>query len=412
MVLIVDPQIAGVSGDMLLCALIDLGADKAKIIKGIRSSSEFLPDSTIQKIDFEQNVKNGINATRLILQVDEDVSERTGADIRQAITSSADKLGLSRKAKHFAMSCIDSLICAESKIHGMPVDSVHFHEASGIDTLVDIIGVAISLEDLDLFEEEIICMPIAVGSGSVTFSHGTMSNPASAILEILRDSKLHICGSQTREEMTTPTGACILKNFVTSPMDYYPCMDVKSVGYGAGEKDPNVFSNTLKMVRGDTRLSPCMESIKILETNVDDVSGEVLGSLIEKIMSRGARDVSAYPGITKKNRPTHLIRILCDDDSMNHIIDALVDHTGTLGIRISSSERMVLPRTIHNITINIKDRRFDMHYKTASYKGKRHIKIEFDDLQNISSLSDMPLRETEYLIRKEIEKQHDKDAHA
>ena len=174
MVIVIDPQIAGISGDMLLSSLVNLGADKNKIIEGIEKSQKFLPDSTIKKIDFQKIQKRGIESTQLILEINENVSERKGIEIKKAIVNSANELKLSTKAKTFAESCINTLISSESKIHGISEDSVHFHEASSIDTLIDIVGITIALEDLKLFEEKIVCLPVSVGGGTVSFSHGTM----------------------------------------------------------------------------------------------------------------------------------------------------------------------------------------------------------------------------------------------
>ena len=188
MVVVIDPQIAGISGDMLLCSLVDLGADKNKILDGVKQSENFFLNSSIKKIDFQKIQKHGIQSIQLILEVEEDVAERKGSEIKKAITDSVQDIGLSEKAKIFSESCIDTLISSESKIHGIPEDSVHLHEASSIDTFVDIVGITIALEDLGLFDEKILCLPISVGGGNVTFSHGTMSNPASAILEIFKNS--------------------------------------------------------------------------------------------------------------------------------------------------------------------------------------------------------------------------------
>jgi len=182
MVIVIDPQIAGISGDMLLCSLVDMGADKNKIIKGIKESEKFLSNSTIKKINFEKIQKHGIESLQLILEIDEDVHERKGSEIKNAIINACKELSLSEKANSFSQSCIDTLIFSESKIHGIPEESVHFHEASSIDTLVDIVGITIALEDLALFDERIVCLPVSGGGGSITFSHGTMSNTASAIL--------------------------------------------------------------------------------------------------------------------------------------------------------------------------------------------------------------------------------------
>ncbi|MEK6865098.1 MAG: nickel pincer cofactor biosynthesis protein LarC, partial [Thermoproteota archaeon] len=341
MVVVIDPQIAGISGDMLLCSLVDLGANKVKIIDGIKLSNKFLPNSIIKQIDFKKIEKHGIEATALFLEIDEHVHERKGIEIKKAIMDSTNEIGLSNRAKVFAESCIDTLIFSESQIHGLPIDSVHFHEASSIDTLIDIVGTAIAIDDLGMFDEEILCMPIAVGGGNVTFSHGTMSNPASAILEILKNSKLSIHGSQVKDELTTPTGASILVNLSKISMDYYPSMYVTSIGYGAGKKNFDEFSNVLKIVRGTQKNNFQLDSVKILETNVDDVSGEIMGNLIEKIMNKGAKDVSIYHGIAKKGRPTNLISVICDDTSMHEIMDILVIETGTLGIRVTTSNRFI-----------------------------------------------------------------------
>ncbi len=402
MVVVIDPQIAGISGDMLLCSLVDLGANKVKIIDGIKQSNKFLPNSIIKQIDFKKIEKHGIEATALFLEIDEHVHERKGIEIKKAIMDSTNEIGLSNRAKVFAESCIDTLIFSESQIHGLPIDSVHFHEASSIDTLIDIVGTAIAIDDLGMFDEEILCMPIAVGGGNVTFSHGTMSNPASAILEILKNSKLSIHGGQVKDELTTPTGASILVNLSKISIDYYPSMQVTSIGYGAGKKNFDEFSNVLKIVRGTQKNNFQLDSVKILETNVDDVSGEILGNLIEKIMNKGAKDVSIYHGITKKGRPTNLISVICDDASMHEIMDLLVIEAGTLGIRVTTSNRFIVPRTTHDVKLILDGTEFVVKYKVSSFKGKNDFKIEFDDLKSVSNTLNKSIKETESLIRKEI----------
>ncbi len=160
MVVVIDPQIAGISGDMLLCSLVDLGADKNKIINGVKQSEKFFSNSSIKKIDFKKISKHGIQSIQLILEIKEDIHERKGLEIKKAITDSIQSIGLSEKAKTFSKSCIDTLISSESKIHGITEDSIHIHEASSIDTLVDIIGITIALEDLGIFDEKILCLHI------------------------------------------------------------------------------------------------------------------------------------------------------------------------------------------------------------------------------------------------------------
>jgi len=397
---------SGKVGDMLLCSLVDLGADKNKIIDGVKQSEKFLSNSSIKKIDFQKIPKHGIQAVQLILEIEEDIHERKGSEIKKAITDSIQAIGLSEKAKIFSESCIDTLISSESKIHEIPEDSVHLHEASSIDTLVDIVGITIALEDLGLFDEKFLCLPISVGGGSVTFSHGTMSNPASAILEIFKNSNLIIKGNSTNEELTTPTGACILVNLANNSVEYYPSMKIISIGYGAGKKDFETFSNVLKIVRGSENNFD-IDSVKILETNVDDVSGEILGNIIEKIMDKGAKDVSIYHGITKKGRPTNLVSVICSDENVEEIVDILVLETGTLGIRISESNRFTVPRTLHTVSLTLNGKSFQVNYKKSTFKGKTDFKIEFDDLKNVSNTIDKSIKATESLLRKEIEKLED-----
>ena len=403
MVLIIDPQLAGISGDMFLCALVDLGADKTKILNGIKKSQHLLPQSSIKKIDFKTIQKNGITCTELILDLDEKINQRKGSQMKKAILASAEITGLSLKAKKFAEDTIQKLISSESKIHGIPEDSVHFHEASSIDTLVDIIGTAIALDDLKIFDEKIVCMPISVGSGTVKFSHGEMSNPASAILEIFRNSNLVIKGKSTNEELTTPTGASILVTLCNDSMDCYPAIRVDSVGYGAGQKNFEEFSNVLKIVLGRKNHLNA-DSIKVLETNLDDVSGEILGNLIDKIMKKNAKDVSVFSGITKKNRPTNLLSVMCDAKHVDEIVDTIILETGTLGIRISDSDRIVVPRTSHDVHVNLEGEEFQVHFKKSLFKGKHDFKIEFEDLKSISNRINKSIKETDSLLRKEIEK--------
>ncbi len=404
MVIVIDSQIAGISGDMLLCSLIHIGANKEKIINGIKTAEKFLDGSSISKIDFGKVKKHATEATELILEFSEDVHERKGTEIKKAILDSVENLKLSQKAKDFAISSIDNLIEAESKIHGEPTDSIHFHEASSIDTLVDIVGSAIALDDLNFFEDEIICTPVAVGGGTVTFSHGTTSNPAGAILEIFKNSGVTIVGGQSEQELTTPTGASMLVSMTKNCSEFYPSMKIESIGYGAGKKDFEQFSNVLKIIRGEKTKDYVYDTVKILETNVDDISGEVLGNMIEKIMARGAKDVTVSSAITKKGRPTHLVSVICDSETVNPLLDLLISETGTLGVRIRTSDRITIPRAINTINLNLEGETYSVHYKTKG-ENSHDFKIESDDIKSVSESIEKSFRETEELLRTQIKKQ-------
>jgi len=403
MVIIIDSQIAGISGDMLLSALVNLGADKSKIIEGIKTAEKFLDGSEIKKIEFETIKKHGTEATFLVLEIEEKVNERKGIEIKKCIQNSLEKLNLSEKANNFALSSIDTLMKVESKIHGYPIESVHFHEASSIDTVVDIIGSTIALDDLKFFDDQIVTSPVAVGGGTVTFSHGTTSNPANAILEIFRNSNITISGGNVKEELTTPTGASMLVSLTNECSEFYPSLKIKSIGYGAGEKDFEGFSNVLKIVQGEKANNIIRDSVKVLETNVDDVSGEILGNLIEKIMLKGAKDVTISSAITKKGRPTNLVSVICDSNCAEDIMNLLIQETGTLGVRIRTSERFIVPRSIESIPVTIEGQNFTIHYKTAN-NNLKNFKLEFEDVKQISNSLNKSFRETGELLKSQVRK--------
>lgn len=405
MVLVIDAQIAGISGDMLLSSLVNMGANKSRVIDGVYSAEEYLRGSKIVKLDFERTVKHGTAASCLVLETKEISHERKGMQIQECIISMSDKIGLSEKAKVFAKESIRSLLYAEANIHGESLESVHFHEASSIDTVIDIIGTSIALDDLNLFTDEIISTPVAVGGGLLTFSHGTTTNPASAILEIFRGSDIGIIGGQVKEELTTPTGASLLTNLASKSVEFYPAMKIRSIGYGAGNKNFDSFPNVLKIVRGDAIGELQSDTVQILETNLDDISGEILGHVIDKLMANGAKDVTITAGITKKGRPTNLVSVICDSSSTNNLINTLVLETGTLGVRVSSSSRYIVPRIIVTVPILLQGKNFSVRCKVVKHNEMiKHFKVESDDVKSIADSLSLPFRDVLELITDEVKR--------
>ena len=404
MVLFIDCQVAGISGDMILSSLVDLGANKSKIIDGVQESANFLPGSTIKKLDFIKVQKQGKTATQLVLELEENTHERKGSEIKNCILSSSKKLGLSKSAKEFAENSINTLINAESHVHGESESCVHFHEASSIDTVIDILGTAIALDDLNLFEEEITCSHVAIGGGTVSFSHGTTSNPAYAITEIFKNSNIIVKGGPVNEELTTPTGASILVNLASSCNEFFVDMSIDSVGYGAGTKQFDGFANVLKIIQGKSNETLDKDSVKILETNLDDVSGEVIANTIEKLMENGAKDVSVSQAITKKGRPTQLISVICDSKNTNSLLNILINETRTLGVRIRTSERYLVPRKILESNVTLENQNFKIHYKISN---SNHFKLEFEDVKSISNALNISFNETEELLKEQIKKHNE-----
>ena len=401
MVLFIDCQIAGISGDMILSSLVDIGANKSKIIDGIKESANFLQGSTIKKLDFTKVQKKGKSATQLVLELDENTHERKGTEIKNCIQLSCEKLGLSDSAKEFAENSINTLINAESNVHGENESSVHFHEASSIDTVVDIVGTAIALDDLNLFDEEISCSHVAIGGGTVSFSHGVTSNPAYAITEIFKNSNIIVRGGPVNEELTTPTGASILVNLASSCKEFFVDMSIHSVGYGAGTKEFDGFANVLKIIQGKSNETLDRDSVKILETNLDDVSGEVIANTIEKLMENGAKDVTVTQAITKKGRPTQLISVICNVQNTNSLLNILISETRTLGVRIRTSERYIVPRKILESDVTLENQKFTIHYKISD---SDHFKLEFEDVKSISNALNISFNKTEELLKEQIKK--------
>ncbi len=403
MVLIIDAQVAGISGDMLLSALVNMGASKSKIIDGVHLSENYLKGSKIQNIDFEKTIKNGTEATRLLLSIKEEQYERKGIEIQDCILQTSDKIGLSEMAKVFAKESIKSLIRAESKIHGEAIESVHFHEASSMDTVIDIIGSAIALDELGFFSEEIISTPVAVGGGTLSFSHGITSNPASAILEIFRNSDIIVSGGRVKEELSTPTGASLLVNLARRCSEFYPPIKIRSIGYGAGSKDFEGFPNVLKIVRGELVHQFEQDSVQIIETNIDDVSGEIIGQTIDRLISMGAKDVTVTPALTKKGRPTNIVSVICDHSNLNDMINTVISETGTLGVRIRTSNRYIVPRSIISIPITIHGKNFTVQCKiTKNGETVKNFKVEADNVKLISESLGISFRDANTLIITEV----------
>ena len=281
---------------------------------------------------------------------------------------------------------------------------MHFHEASSIDTVVDIVGTAIALDDLNLFDEEISCSHVAIGGGTVSFSHGVTSNPGYAITEIFKNSNIVVIGGPVTEELTTPTGASILVNLASSCKEFFVDMSIDSVGYGAGTKDFDGFANVLKIIQGKSNETLDKDLVKILETNLDDVSGEVIANTIEKLMENGAKDVTVTQAITKKGRPTQLISVICNAQNTNSLLNILISETRTLGFRIRTSERNIVPRKILESDVTLENQKFTIRYKISD---SDHFKLEFQDVKSISNALNISFNKTAEFLKEQIKKTND-----
>jgi len=404
-IFIIDAQIAGLSGDMLLSALIDLGADKKKVIDSIYSCENIIPGSRIKDVRFEKVNSNGFAATRFYFEYKDEILERKGIEIIKSISQYTEYLDLKPRSKSFIMDSIKTLIDAEAKIHGKPFDQVHLHEASSIDTFVDLIGCAIALEDLNIFDSKILSTYISIGNGLTTFSHGTIPNPTNAILEIFRGKPFVLIGND-QGELTTPTGAAMLVNLSSECIRFYPPLIPETIGLGAGNRKLKDRPNVLRLVIGKDPVIPYLNNEKmfLIETNIDDVNGEIVGNLIEVLMKEGARDVTIIPGITKKNRPVNIIRILSDLVKTDTLIDKLFKETGTSGIRINEINRITLKRNIKTIEVTINHTKYNINIKITrdALNHIINIKPEFNDLKNIADIEENSLKAIQEIVMFQI----------
>jgi uncharacterized protein (TIGR00299 family) protein len=401
---VIDCQIAGIAGDMLMSALVDAGACKKKVQDALFVCEENLKGSKISNASFEKISTHGFSATKLNLAYKDSVHERKGAEMFRAVVRTCDSLDLGQKAKAFALDTIKTIISVEAKIHGEDFNHVHLHEASSVDTLADIIGCTTALEDLSLFNSKVVSTHIAVGGGKLTFSHGTVPNPADAILHIFQGRPFMLEGGQAKDELTTPTGAALLTNLAEASVDYYPQLMVEKIGYGAGHKVFDGFANIVRVVIGESTTTFERDTVCLIETNVDDVTGELIGNIIDRLTDIGAKDVTVIPGTTKKSRPAFLVRVVVDTSMMNSALSILFSESGTLGARVQQIERYTLTRALLIIPVKIKDTTFNVHVKVArdAQGNIMGAKPEFDDIKIISARLGLPAKRVLEIVNAEV----------
>ncbi|AKB84467.1 nickel pincer cofactor biosynthesis protein LarC [Methanococcoides methylutens] len=377
--LIFEP-FSGASGDMVLGGMVGLGMDSSEL----REIIESVVDVTVS---LGTANKCGIEATDVHILTENDQNSRTYKDVIDAVR----KAQLPPEVRESAFGIFKLIGEAESKVHGKNLEELHFHEVGQDDAIADVIGACYAIYKMEV--DTIFCTPVNVGGGSVKASHGIFPVPAPATLEILNKSGLDIYSSGDRE-LLTPTGAAILAYFA-EPVDRLPMGKIIETGYGAGDADtemPNVLRAMLMEVGGELS----RDTIEVLETNVDDVTGEVLGSLFDKLMEVGAKDVAITPTTMKKSRSGHIIQVIARPEDSTRIAGELMRQTGTLGVRvIPTKHRFIADRRIGKITIIIAEHEYEVSVKIAQDKSGEilHISAEYEDCRRISDVSGLPLKE-------------------
>jgi pyridinium-3,5-bisthiocarboxylic acid mononucleotide nickel chelatase len=394
-ILVIDCQASGIAGDIILAALIDLGANVDKVVSAIKTLENPEFGYKRVKVEINQVVRGHFKASQIDV-TSESASKRHGNELITIVEKAAENLALPAKAKTFASAVIHTLVGTEADLHRTSFDDAHLHEVALVDTAAEILGIAVALEDLGLFEAEIYSTPLAVGGGTIKFSHGITSSPAPATLAILQAKKFAFQGGPIEAELATPTGAAILTNLVQKVTSFYPAMVPLKVGYGTGTKEFTQTPAPLRVTMGTPlNCSTEKDKIVVLETNLDDVSGEVVGYTLEKLLSEGAKDVSIIPMYTKKNRPGQILKVICEPEDSQHLTEVLIQETGTLGVRVYSCERHIMNRELHNIELSAVGNKQSIRVKVAKDASGKIIQIkpEFEDLKALAEKTKLPLRE-------------------
>lgn len=307
------------------------------------------------------------------------------------ITHILNNLNISEKVKKDVLSVYNLIAEAESISHNIDVSEIHFHEVGAMDAIADITAVCFLLDTLQV--DKIIASPINVGSGYVKCAHGILPVPAPATAYILKDTPIY--SGRIESELCTPTGAALLKYFV-SEFKHMPPLSIKKIGYGMGTKDFEVM-NTLRSFLAESESQS--DIVYELSCNVDDMTGEEISYAMDKFFEGGAKEVYIIPIIMKKSRPGNLIRVMCTDKDRENLIKLIFKHTTTIGIREIETKRYILDRKIENVKtefgfINLK--------KSSGYDVLRK-KYEYDDLSKLASDNDISIYEVRQKLYEERE---------
>ncbi len=362
MILWLNP-FSGISGDMLLGALLDLGAPLDDVRAAVARTG-----LDGWELRAERVTRGGIGATRAVVEVTDTATERHAAELLARV---ADVPVAARAVREIAE--------VEAGIHGIDPDRVHLHEIGGLDTVVDTVGVAAALELLGV--AEVHCGPLTLGSGTVVTRHGVLPVPAPATAALLARAGAPVVGAGEGETVT-PTGAALLLA-VGARFGPLPAMTLQAVGYGAGGRDPAGRANVLQAMLGDAPVQG--ERMLLLETNVDDVTGEVLGHLVGRLLDAGAADAWLSPIVMKKGRPAHTVHVLVAPERAAACERIVLAETGSLGLRRTSVDRAALPRRTTTVDVG--------GHPIRLKHGPWGVKPEHDDVAAAAAALDLPLRE-------------------
>jgi uncharacterized protein (TIGR00299 family) protein len=378
---------AGISGDMLLGALIDLGVSESALRAELAKLSLHG-----YRIESRRVMKQNIAATKFDCVEEEHGHHhhhhhRGYTDIAAMIEQSA----LSDAVKRRAVSVFRRLGEAEAKIHGVPLEKIHFHEIGAVDSIVDIVGACVALELLGA--ERVVAAPPPLGAGFVETAHGKFPAPAPATLELMRGLP---AGTLTEQgELVTPTGAALLAEFCASFSPTIPAMLVGKIGYGAGTRELAKTPNVLRAVLGEATAATATasaetDSVAVIEANIDDMNPQWFGDVMERLLVNGALDVFLTPVQMKKNRPGTLLTVLCEPGDADRFAELVLAHTTSFGVRIHEARRRILAREI----VRMATRFGEIEVKIGRLNGKVVTRSpEYESCKRAASLANATVKE-------------------
>ncbi len=369
---------SGISGDMTLGALLDVGCDLAQLRAELRGLQ--VPG---WELSAEKVWKNGMAATWARVKTEDQQRHRPLNAILQILRDSK----LASPVRDRASAIFRRLGEAEARVHDVPVEKIHFHEVGAVDAIVDIVGACIGFHMLGI--EKFACSPLNVGGGTVRMAHGVLPVPAPATANLLQGKPTYSNGVQ--RELVTPTGAAIVAILCDS-FGPQPPMSVSAIGYGAGAADLEGQPNVLRMMIGEATDKTVLgydEEITVIEANLDDMNPQIYGYFQEKALASGALDVFTTPVQMKKNRPGTLLTVLCHPADAQTLMTLIFAETTTFGVRTHAAQRRVLPREFVKVSTSYGEVRI----KLSRVNGRiLHVAPEYDDCRKLAEEKNVPLQ--------------------
>jgi uncharacterized protein (TIGR00299 family) protein len=383
----------GAAGDMLLAALLDAGAD----LGAVRAGLARLRVEPIE-VAVEPVRRHGLRATLVTVSAPESAVRRGLRQVTEAIRDA----GLAAPVHEFAVAVFERLARAEARVHGVDVETVHFHEVGALDAIADVVGCALALHDLGLLDAGTrVVSPVAVGSGTVRSAHGPLPVPVPAVLELLTQAGAPLLAHPAAMELCTPTGAALLATLATGWGPVPDCMP-RAVGVGAGSADPAGHPNVLRILVGAARGAPPgwhTAPLRQVETTIDDLDPRIWPDLLDQLRAAGAADAWCTPALMRKGRPGQVLTVLVDPDRVDLVCRIVFEQTTTLGVRVTEVARRSLRRD--QVAVPVGDG--VVHVKRG-YLGDRLVTVqpEYDEARELARRTGTPIGEILARVRREM----------